>query len=43
MKTLVIMKERNVVLGIVSGPSLADVEAWEAAEVRCGLLDNSSS
>ena len=30
-RSLAIMKERNVVLGIVSGSALADVEAWEAA------------
>jgi hypothetical protein len=31
-RSLAIMKERNVVLGIVSGKSVADVEPWEAAE-----------
>jgi predicted TIM-barrel fold metal-dependent hydrolase len=30
-RSLAIMKERNVVLGIVSGSALADVEAWDAA------------
>jgi hypothetical protein len=30
-RSLQIMKDRNVVLGIVSGQSLAAVEAWEAA------------
>jgi predicted TIM-barrel fold metal-dependent hydrolase len=30
-RSLAIMKERNVVLGIVSGSGLADVEAWDAA------------
>jgi len=30
-RSLAIMKERNVVLGIVSGAALADVEAWDAA------------
>jgi predicted TIM-barrel fold metal-dependent hydrolase len=30
-RTLQIMKERNVVLGIVSGPSVASVVPWEAA------------
>lgn len=30
-RSLAIMKERNVVLGIVSGSALADVEAWEQA------------
>ena len=30
-RSLQILKERNVVLGIVSGPSLAAVEAWDAA------------
>jgi predicted TIM-barrel fold metal-dependent hydrolase len=30
-RSLEIMKERNVVLGIVSGSALADVEAWDAA------------
>jgi len=30
-RSLAIMKERNVVLGIVSGSSLAAVEPWEAA------------
>jgi uncharacterized protein len=31
MRSLAIMKERNVVLGVVSGPSVASVEPWEAA------------
>ena len=31
MRSLAIMKERNVVLGIVSAAALAEVEAWEAA------------
>ena len=30
-RSLEIMKERNIVLGIVSGPSVASVEAWDAA------------
>jgi predicted TIM-barrel fold metal-dependent hydrolase len=30
-RSLEIMKERNVVLGIVSGPTVADVERWDAA------------
>src|SRR5688500_14322825 len=30
-RSLAIMKERNVVLGIVSGSALADVERWDAA------------
>jgi predicted TIM-barrel fold metal-dependent hydrolase len=30
-RSLEIMRERNVVLGVVSGSSLADVEAWDAA------------
>jgi predicted TIM-barrel fold metal-dependent hydrolase len=30
-RSLEIMKERNVVLGIVSGPSVAAVEPWDAA------------
>src|SRR5688572_4814032 len=30
-RSLEIMRDRNVVLGIVSGASLADVEAWDAA------------
>ena len=30
-RSLAIMKERNVVLGIVSGSALADVEAWDTA------------
>ena len=30
-RSLAIMKKRNVVLGIVSGAALADVEAWDAA------------
>ena len=30
-RSLAIMKERNVVLGIVSGSALADVEAWHLA------------
>jgi uncharacterized protein len=30
-RSLAIMKERNVVLGIVSGSALADVEAWDEA------------
>ena len=30
-RSLAIMKERHVVLGIVSGSALADVEAWDAA------------
>src|SRR5688572_5939525 len=30
-RSLAIMKERNVVLGIVSGSSVAAVEAWDAA------------
>jgi predicted TIM-barrel fold metal-dependent hydrolase len=30
-RSLAIMKERNVVLGVVSGSSVADVEPWEAA------------
>ena len=30
-RSLAIMKERNVVLGVVSGSALADVEAWDAA------------
>ena len=30
-RSLEIMKERNVVLGIVSGSSVADVEPWDAA------------
>lgn len=30
-RSLAIMKERNVVLGIVSGSALADVEAWDLA------------
>ena len=30
-RSLAIMKERNVVLGIVSGSALADVDAWDAA------------
>src|SRR5688572_12665647 len=30
-RSLAIMKERNVVLGIVSGFSVASVEAWDAA------------
>lgn len=30
-RSLAIMKQRNVVLGIVSGPSVAAVDAWDAA------------
>lgn len=30
-RSLLIMKERNVVLGIVSGPSVAAVERWDSA------------
>ena len=30
-RSLQIMKERNVVLGIVSGPSVAAAESWKAA------------
>jgi predicted TIM-barrel fold metal-dependent hydrolase len=30
-RSLAIMKERNVVLGIVSGSALSDVEAWDTA------------
>jgi predicted TIM-barrel fold metal-dependent hydrolase len=30
-RSLAIMRERNVVLGIVSGSALADVDAWDAA------------
>jgi uncharacterized protein len=30
-RSIAIMKQRNVVLGIVSGSALADVEAWDAA------------